>query len=266
MSRCYGHGRMRDVLDAVVIGTGFAGLGMAIKLKEAGRDDFVILEKDDDLGGTWRDNTYPGCACDVPSPPVLVLVRAEPALDAVLRRRRTRSGTTCAAASTSTAWPPTSATAPRSPRRRSTKRPARGTVVVNGGETFDARALVAGVGALARPKRPRPARAGVVRGHDVPLGAVGPRPRPDRPHGSPSIGTGASAIQFVPQIAARGRAPRRSTSARAAWVTPKPDRAIERQGARRSTPATRPASGRSATPSTGPSRLAAPASRSPPRR
>src|SRR5262245_13558341 len=58
----------REVLDAVVIGSGFAGLGMAIKLKESGRHDFVILEKDEDLGGTWRDNTYPGCACDVPSP------------------------------------------------------------------------------------------------------------------------------------------------------------------------------------------------------
>ena len=44
-----------------------------------GGDDFVILEKDDDLGGTWRDNTYPGCACDVPSHAVLVLLRAEPA-------------------------------------------------------------------------------------------------------------------------------------------------------------------------------------------
>jgi cation diffusion facilitator CzcD-associated flavoprotein CzcO len=50
-----------------IIGSGFAGLGMAIQLKKAGFDDFVILEKDDDLGGTWRDNRYPGCACDVPS-------------------------------------------------------------------------------------------------------------------------------------------------------------------------------------------------------
>lgn len=50
-----------------IIGSGFAGIGMAIKLKEAGYHDFVILEKAADLGGTWRDNTYPGCACDVPS-------------------------------------------------------------------------------------------------------------------------------------------------------------------------------------------------------
>ncbi|GAA4061894.1 flavin-containing monooxygenase [Nonomuraea soli] len=51
----------------VIIGSGFAGIGMAIKLKDAGYHDFVILEKAADLGGTWRDNTYPGCACDVPS-------------------------------------------------------------------------------------------------------------------------------------------------------------------------------------------------------
>src|SRR4051812_23214523 len=50
-----------------VIGSGFAGLGAAVRLKQEGYDDFVVLEKDDDLGGTWRDNTYPGCACDVPS-------------------------------------------------------------------------------------------------------------------------------------------------------------------------------------------------------
>ncbi len=51
----------------VIIGAGFAGLCMAIRLKQAGYHDFLILEKNDDLGGTWRDNQYPGCACDVPS-------------------------------------------------------------------------------------------------------------------------------------------------------------------------------------------------------
>jgi cation diffusion facilitator CzcD-associated flavoprotein CzcO len=51
---------------AIIIGTGFSGLGMAIKLQQQGVD-FVILEKSDDVGGTWRDNSYPGCACDIPS-------------------------------------------------------------------------------------------------------------------------------------------------------------------------------------------------------
>ncbi len=50
-----------------IIGTGFAGLGMAIKLKQAGFKDFVLLEKNPDVGGTWWDNHYPGCACDIES-------------------------------------------------------------------------------------------------------------------------------------------------------------------------------------------------------
>ncbi len=51
----------------LVIGAGFAGLGAAIKLDEAGQTDFVVIDKGDSVGGTWRDNTYPGAACDVPS-------------------------------------------------------------------------------------------------------------------------------------------------------------------------------------------------------
>jgi cation diffusion facilitator CzcD-associated flavoprotein CzcO len=59
--------RLNAHYPVVVVGTGFAGLCTAIKLKESGRDDFVVLERRDDLGGTWRDNSYPGAACDVPS-------------------------------------------------------------------------------------------------------------------------------------------------------------------------------------------------------
>ena len=50
-----------------IIGTGFAGLGMALRLKRAGIEDFVLLERAGDLGGTWRDNHYPGLCCDIPS-------------------------------------------------------------------------------------------------------------------------------------------------------------------------------------------------------
>ncbi|MEU8797608.1 NAD(P)/FAD-dependent oxidoreductase [Spirillospora sp. NPDC048819] len=53
--------------SVVIIGSGFGGIGMAIRLREAGIHDVVILEKAGGLGGTWRDNTYPGAACDVPS-------------------------------------------------------------------------------------------------------------------------------------------------------------------------------------------------------
>jgi cation diffusion facilitator CzcD-associated flavoprotein CzcO len=55
------------VYDTIVVGAGFTGIGAAIKLTEANVDDFVILERADRVGGTWRDNTYPGAACDVPS-------------------------------------------------------------------------------------------------------------------------------------------------------------------------------------------------------
>ena len=50
-----------------IIGAGLGGIGAAIRLRQAGVTDFVILERATAVGGTWRDNTYPGCACDVPS-------------------------------------------------------------------------------------------------------------------------------------------------------------------------------------------------------
>ncbi|HEV7902895.1 MAG TPA: NAD(P)/FAD-dependent oxidoreductase, partial [Pyrinomonadaceae bacterium] len=50
-----------------IIGSGFGGLGTAIRLKGRDIEDFVIFERDSDVGGTWRDNSYPGCACDVQS-------------------------------------------------------------------------------------------------------------------------------------------------------------------------------------------------------
>ena len=54
-------------VDVAIVGSGFSGLGMAIRMKQDGHDDFVVLERDDEVGGTWWANTYPGCACDVPS-------------------------------------------------------------------------------------------------------------------------------------------------------------------------------------------------------
>src|SRR5215471_3110302 len=54
-------------IHTVILGTGFSGLGMAIRLKQQGYENFVVLEQASDIGGTWRDNTYPGCACDIPS-------------------------------------------------------------------------------------------------------------------------------------------------------------------------------------------------------
>jgi cation diffusion facilitator CzcD-associated flavoprotein CzcO len=55
------------ILDVAIIGSGFGGLGAAVRLRESGISNTAILERADDLGGTWRDNTYPGCRCDVAS-------------------------------------------------------------------------------------------------------------------------------------------------------------------------------------------------------
>jgi len=57
----------RTPYHVVIVGAGFSGLAMAIRLKSAGERDFVVIEEADDVGGTWRENTYPGCACDIPS-------------------------------------------------------------------------------------------------------------------------------------------------------------------------------------------------------
>src|SRR3954464_2136354 len=57
----------RRHVNVLIIGSGFAGLGAAIRLMKDGREDFLVIERGSEVGGTWRDNTYPGAACDVPS-------------------------------------------------------------------------------------------------------------------------------------------------------------------------------------------------------
>src|SRR3989442_15307004 len=54
-------------VDVLIVGAGFSGLCMGIKLLETGMNSFLIIEKSSDIGGTWWDNRYPGCACDIPS-------------------------------------------------------------------------------------------------------------------------------------------------------------------------------------------------------
>lgn len=56
-----------DQFPIAIVGAGFAGLGMAVELQNAGIDSFTIYEAASEVGGTWRENTYPGCACDIPS-------------------------------------------------------------------------------------------------------------------------------------------------------------------------------------------------------
>ena len=61
------HNSVDISVDVLIVGAGFSGICMGIKLLEAGMKDFLIIEKSDDLGGTWYENRYPGCACDVPA-------------------------------------------------------------------------------------------------------------------------------------------------------------------------------------------------------
>src|SRR5918994_774974 len=59
--------RTSNETDVAIIGAGFGGLGAAIRLQQKGFHDFLVFDQAGDVGGTWRDNSYPGCACDVPS-------------------------------------------------------------------------------------------------------------------------------------------------------------------------------------------------------
>ncbi|MGZ6793089.1 MAG: NAD(P)-binding protein, partial [Mycobacteriales bacterium] len=86
----------------LIVGAGFAGLCAAVKLHEDGQGDFLVVEKGADVGGTWRDNTYPGAACDVPSqlysfsfapnPDWSMSFSPQPEIQAYIRRVAERSG------------------------------------------------------------------------------------------------------------------------------------------------------------------------------
>lgn len=209
----------------LIIGAGFAGLGLAMQLRRQGHDDFLILEQADEPGGTWRDNHYPGAACDVPSH--LYSFSFEPKLDwsrrfaaqaeifAYVRQcieryqlaERIRCRSEVAEASFDEAA-------------------ALWRVTTRDGAEFTARALVSACGQLNRPLYPQLPGLERFAGeqfhsarwrHDVALS--GKRVA--------VIGTGASAIQFVPQIVpqvARLHLFQRTP----AYVMSKPDRAYSR--------------------------------------
>jgi len=186
-----------DHVDVAIVGGGFAGVGMAIALLRAGRTDFVVLERDDDVGGTWHQNTYPGCQCDVPSnlysfsfapnPNWSQTFALQPEIGAYLKRVaddygvrpyvRTRTDVHDAA------WD---------------EHAQRWRIETSRG-ALTARVLVAGMGGLSEPSIPQIDGADTFQGpafhtarwdHDVEL--TGKRVA--------VIGTGASAIQVVPRI------------------------------------------------------------------
>ena len=210
--------------EIIIIGTGFGGLGMAHKLKEAGHDDILILEKADEVGGTWRENTYPGAECDIPSALYSYSFAQNPTWDykwakqkqilGYLKdfaadndlRRHIRFGTTVIGASFhqgSSTWR-----------------------VKTDQSDMTCRFLISAVGQLHHPKWPNipglDSYAGVTFhsaewDHDVDLGGkkVG------------VIGVGASAVQFIPEIAKQ--ADRLTVYQRTPnWVVDKEDRPYSR--------------------------------------
>jgi cation diffusion facilitator CzcD-associated flavoprotein CzcO len=183
--------------DIAIVGSGFSGLGMAIRLKREGRDDFVVLERGSEVGGTWHYNTYPGCACDVPShlysfsfapnPDWTQTYSPQAEIGAYLRRcadrfdvrSHVRLNTTVKSAE----WD---------------EQAGRWRIETDRG-LLSARVLVAGMGPLAEPKIPD------IPGLDRFEGATFHSARWDHDHDLKgervaSIGTGASAIQLVPSI------------------------------------------------------------------
>ncbi|GLZ41055.1 NAD(P)/FAD-dependent oxidoreductase [Actinokineospora sp. NBRC 105648] len=207
----------------VVVGTGFSGMGMAIQLRKEGREDFVVLEKANDFGGTWRDNTYPGCACDIqshmysfsfeqkadwtrsyaPQPEIWQYMRDVAAKWGL--SRYTRFGVEVTGA-------------------RWDAEQNRWQVSTRGGDTYVTRFLVAGIGALHLPSIPD------LPGIEKFAGKAFHSARWDHGYDLKGkrvavIGTGASAIQFVPQIAPEV-AELTLFQRTAPWVMPKPDHAM----------------------------------------
>lgn len=185
-------------LAVAIVGNGFSGLGTAIRLRQAGEDNFLIFERHDDVGGTWRDNSYPGCACDVPShlysfsfapnPDWSRSFSAQPEIHAYLQRVSAEYGID------------------RFTRNRhevldaTWDDDAQHWVVTTSRGVWTADVLVLGSGALSDPSFPDVPGLDTFEGpvfhsatwrHDLDL----------RGRRIAVIGTGASAIQFVPEIA-----------------------------------------------------------------
>jgi cation diffusion facilitator CzcD-associated flavoprotein CzcO len=214
---------MTSQVDVLIIGSGFSGIGMGVQLKRAGFDSFLILERGPDVGGTWRDNTYPGCACDVPShlysfsyEKNAAWTRMYPTQAEIwsyLRDITAKHGL-------------------RPSMRFDTEvieavfdeRDGRWRVTTRRGDVVSAKVLTSCMGGLSRPQLPAIPGIDRFRGpsfhsaqwdHSVDL--TGKRVA--------VVGTGASAIQFVPQIVPRvarlhlfQRTP--------PWILPKPDRPL----------------------------------------
>lgn len=214
---------LRTDHQVVIAGAGFAGIGMAIRLKQSGIHDFVVLEKDSDLGGTWRDNTYPGCACDVPSyfysfsyeqnPSWSRFFAPQDEIWDYLRHCADKYGVA-----------PHIRYLNEMTGARYSQPAGTWTVEVNGAESLTCRVLISGLGALHLPNIP------ALKGLEDFNGTAFHSADWNHAHDLTGrrvavVGTGASSVQFIPQIA--GQVSHLDVYQRTApWITPKPDRGI----------------------------------------
>jgi cation diffusion facilitator CzcD-associated flavoprotein CzcO len=196
--------KMTQPLDAAlgdvpiaIIGSGFSGLGMAIRLKQEGIHDFAILEREHDVGGTWHVNTYPGCTCDVPShlysfsfapnPEWSHTYSPQPEIRRYLRRCAEDYGVLphvrFGHEVTSSTW----------------DEAARRWVVETSAGTLRARILITGIGAFSEPSIPDFRGLHEFEGETLHT-ARWNRDRDLTGERVAVIGTGASAIQVVPSI------------------------------------------------------------------
>lgn len=213
--------------DVLVIGAGFGGIAVAVELRRAGIHDVVVLEAADDVGGVWRENTYPGAGCDVPSPLYSFSFAPNPAwprryalqpdILAYLRRVARRFGVYNLVRFRSEV---TSAEFDAETGRWSVR--------TSDGAEYSARVLVPATGQLSRPVYPSVPGTATFTGpsfhsarwdHDCEFS--GKRVA--------VVGTGASAVQFVPHLARRAKSVT-VFQRTAPYVLPKRDRVYTERG------------------------------------
>ncbi|MFD2081307.1 Predicted flavoprotein CzcO associated with the cation diffusion facilitator CzcD [Actinopolymorpha cephalotaxi] len=216
--------------EIVIVGAGFGGIGMAIQLKKAGIDSFVVLEKDGDLGGTWRANAYPGCACDVPSHLYSYSFALNPDWSRMFSPRE-EIWDYLRSCVRKYGIEPHLRYGVRVASMRWEESAGRWRVETAGGEVLTPRVVVSAIGALHVPSYPG------VPGRDRFTGRQFHSAEWDSGYDLTGkrvavVGTGASAVQFVPRIAeqvSRLHVFQRTP----AWIHPRPDAEIPAERRRR---------------------------------
>lgn len=218
-----GPGAAAEVTDVLIVGAGFSGLCLGARLAREGNRDFIILDKGDSVGGTWRDNRYPGCACDIPShlyslsfgprPDWSRYYPTQPELHAYLRDFA-HHFTLVPHLRLNTAFERADWNEARSQWEVRTR----------DGRLFVAATLVSAIGALHVPEKPPIAGITGFKG-DVFHSAEWPADFDPAGKRIAVVGTGASAIQFVPEIARTAESVHLFQRT-PPWVLPKFDRPV----------------------------------------